>query len=149
MKEIPIKVKKIRNFNDIPLPTYMTDSASGMDLYADIDSSIEIKPLERVLISTGLIFEIPEGYEGEIRPRSGLAIKHGITVLNSPGTIDADYRGEVKIILVNLSNKPYKINRGDRVAQMVIKEVIRAKIIETDNLNETKRDSGGFGHTGF
>lgn len=149
MKEIIIKIKRIRDSKDIPLPTYMSDWASGMDLFADIDTPLEIKPFERVLVPTGFIFEIPKGYEAEIRPRSGLAIKYGITVLNSPGTIDADYRGEVKIILINLSDKPYVVNRGDRIAQMVIKEVVRANVLITDVLEETKRNSGGFGHTGF
>lgn len=149
MKEIILKVKKVKDNNDLPMPNYMSEWASGMDLYADIEESLEIRPLERVLIPTGLIFEIPKGYEAEIRPRSGLAIKYGITILNTPGTIDSDYRGEVKIILINLSDKPYLINRGDRIAQMVIKEVVRAKVLVTDNLEETKRNSGGFGHTGF
>lgn len=149
MKEITLKVKRLNDRNPLPLPAYMTDFASGMDLLADIESSIEIKPFERVIIPTGLIFEIPEGYEGEIRPRSGLAIKHGITVLNTPGTIDADYRGEVKIILINLGDKPYTINRGDRIAQLVLKEVIRAKVIETKEITITNRNTGGFGHTGF
>lgn len=149
MKEITVKIKKINKNQEILLPQYMSEWASGMDLYANIDEPLEIKPFERAIIPTGLIFEIPEGYEAEIRPRSGLAMKYGITVLNTPGTIDADYRGEVKIILINLSKEPYIVKKGDRVAQIVFKEVVRAKIEETDNLGSTKRDIGGFGHTGF
>ncbi len=147
MKEIILKIKKINN-STLPLPAYMTEHASGFDLMADIDSEMEIKPFDRVLIPTGIAVEIPEGYEAEIRPRSGLAIKYGITLLNTPGTIDADYRGEIKVILINLGQESFKIKKGDRIAQMVIKEVVRAKIVEAKSLGNTAREDGGFGHTG-
>ncbi len=148
MKEITLKVKRLTNSN-LPLPTYMSEHASGLDLMADIETDIELKPMQRVIVPTGISVEIPEGYEAEIRPRSGLAIRHGITLLNSPGTIDADYRGEIKIILVNLGNETFRIRKGDRIAQMVIKEVVKANIFEVDKLSTTKRENGGFGHTGI
>ncbi len=131
-----------------PLPNYATEGASGMDIRADIEMSVILQPLERTLIPTGLFVELPEGYEIQIRPRSGLAVKQGITCLNTPGTIDADYRGEIKVILINLSNEPQTIQNGDRIAQMVFQQV--AKIIwqPVNVINETDRGSGGFGHTG-
>ena len=134
--------------NDLKLPVYKTDGASGFDLMACIDENIVLLPSETKIIATGFIFEIPYGYEMEIRPRSGLAIKNGITVLNSPGTIDSDYRGEVKIILHNSSRVNFTIERGFRIAQAVLKESIRANIIETKNVSDTLRGVGGFGHTG-
>lgn len=130
------------------LPHYATAGAAGMDLNANIEESIVLKPLERTLVATGLFLEIPLGYEAQIRPRSGLAFKNGLTVLNSPGTIDADYRGEVKVILVNLSNQDFTINDGERVAQMVIAKHEQAVWVEVEQLKETDRGEGGFGHTG-
>ena len=131
-----------------PLPEYATFSAAGMDLRAFIDSPIELQPLERKLIPTGLFIELPIGFEAQIRPRSGLAFKHGVTVLNSPGTIDADYRGEVKVLLVNISNEKFVINDGERIAQMVIAKQEQVNCQLTDELTESERSSGGFGSTG-
>ncbi|MES2836927.1 MAG: dUTP diphosphatase [Bacteroidota bacterium] len=130
------------------LPSYATQYSAGVDLRADLETAIELQPLERKLISTGLFIELPEGYEAQIRPRSGLAFKNGITVLNSPGTIDADYRGEVKVLLVNLSNEKFLINDGERIAQMVIAKHETAIFNQVEILNETVRGEGGFGHTG-
>lgn len=139
---------KIVNQSKHPLPAYETSLSAGMDLRANLDQDVLLKPLERALIPTGLFVEIPEGNEAQIRPRSGLAIKHGITLLNTPGTIDADYRGEVKIILVNLSNQEYIIRDGERIAQMVIAEYKQIKWVEVVQLSDTERGAGGFGHTG-
>jgi len=139
---------KIVNLSKHPLPSYATLLSAGMDLRANIDEPIVLKPLERKLIPTGLFIELPEGYEAQIRPRSGLAIKHGITVLNSPGTIDADYRGEICIILINLSNDDFVINDGERICQMVIASHEHAEWEEVKILNDTDRGNGGFGHTG-
>lgn len=129
-------------------PAYETLQSAGVDLRANIDSSITLKPLERVLIKTGLFIALPDGYEAQVRPRSGLAYKNGITVLNSPGTIDADYRGEIGVILVNLSNTDFLINDGERVAQLVIAQYEQATFVEVDVLSETERGAGGFGSTG-
>lgn len=139
---------KLVNKSKHEAPAYATALAAGMDLRANIDNDIELKPLERTLVPTGLFMELPEGYEAQIRPRSGLAFKHGLTVLNSPGTIDADYRGEIKVLLVNLSNEPFVIKDGERIAQMVIAQhaTIRWHIAET--LEDTERSAGGFGSTG-
>ncbi len=139
---------KIVNTSKHPLPAYETIHAAGMDIRAELNEPICMKPLERVLVPTGLFIELPEGYEAQIRPRSGLAFKKGIGVLNSPGTIDADYRGEIKIILVNLSNEEFVVNDGERVAQMVIARHEKAEWIAVETLNETERGVGGFGHTG-
>ncbi|HQF12034.1 MAG TPA: dUTP diphosphatase [Paludibacteraceae bacterium] len=139
---------KIVNLSKHPLPKYATLLSAGMDLRANIDDPVVLKPLERKLIPTGLFIELPEGYEAQIRPRSGLAIKHGVTVLNSPGTIDADYRGEICIILINLSNDDFVINDGERICQMVIASHEHAEWVEVETLNETDRGNGGFGHTG-
>jgi dUTP pyrophosphatase len=139
---------KIINKSKHSLPEYSTMHAAGMDLRADIDGDIIIRPLGRALIKTGLFLEIPEGYEAQIRPRSGLAIKSGITVLNSPGTIDADYRGEVCIILVNLSDQEFIVKDGERICQMVIARHEKAEWVEVESLAETTRGTGGFGHTG-
>lgn len=140
---------KIINKSDNNLPAYETPNSAGMDLRAYLpESSIVIKPLERVLVPTGLYMEIPEGYEGQVRPRSGLAIKNGITVLNTPGTIDADYRGEVKVILINLSNSDFTINNGDRIAQIIFARCEQMDIVSVETLSETERGAGGFGHTG-
>ena len=139
---------KIINQSSNPLPEYATTGSSGMDIRAWLETPVTLQPLERTLISTGISVELPENYEIQIRPRSGLAVKQGITCLNTPGTIDADYRGEIKVILINLSNEPQTIQNGDRIAQMVFQQV--AKIIwqPVNMINETERGSGGFGHTG-
>jgi dUTP pyrophosphatase len=138
----------ITNKSTHQLPAYETLLSAGMDLRAFISESIVIKPLQRVLIPTGLSIELTEGLEAQIRPRSGLAFKNGITVLNSPGTIDADYRGEIKVLLVNLSDTDFVVNDGDRIAQMVISNYVKIKWTTTESLSETKRGAGGFGHTG-
>lgn len=134
---------------DIPLPTYATEGSAGMDVCAAVEQDVKIQPGETVLIPTGFILELPQGHEAQIRPRSGLAIKHGIGILNSPGTIDSDYRGEVKIILTNFGKKPYVVHRGDRIAQMVVAQYERVQWEETSSLIESARGEGGFGHTGI
>ncbi len=139
---------QVINKSKHPLPAYATELSAGMDIRANLSASVTLKPLERCLISTGLYIALPKGYEAQIRPRSGLAIKKGITVLNSPGTIDADYRGEICIILVNLSAEPFVIEDGERIAQMVIARHEQAEWTEVQTLDETERGSGGFGHTG-
>lgn len=139
---------KIVNISGNPLPSYSTEHAAGMDLRAAVSRSITLKPLERKLIPTGLFMELPEGYEAQIRPRSGLALKHGISVLNTPGTIDADYRGEVGVIVVNLSSEDFVIEQGERICQMVINKYEKISWTEVDQLAESIRGSGGFGHTG-
>lgn len=139
---------RIVNKSTHPLPAYETVHSAGMDLRAFTAEPVTLKPMERKLIPTGLFIELPVGYEAQVRPRSGLAIKHGITVLNSPGTIDADYRGEIGIILINLSDKNFTVNDGDRIAQMVIAQHARADLAETDHIDETERGAGGFGHSG-
>src|SRR5258706_2908205 len=138
---------KIVNTTSNALPEYATHGSSGMDIRVDIDIPVTLQPLERVLIPTGLFIELPEGYEAQIRPRSGLAIKQGITCLNTPGTIDADYRGEIKIILINLSQEPQTLQHGERIAQMIISKVEKAVLVLVDALNDTQRGNGGFGHT--
>src|SRR6187399_1963865 len=139
---------KIVNTSANPLPQYATKGSSGMDIRASLDIPVTLQPLERTLIPKGLFVEIPGGYEIQIRPRSGLAIKQGITCLNSPGTIDSDYRGEVKVILINLSGEEHTIHHGDRIAQMIVQTVTRSTWQQVDILNESKRGPGGFGHTG-
>ena len=139
---------RIINKSNHPLPSYATEDASGMDIRAFIEDNISISPLERVLVPTGLYLEIPKGFEAQIRPRSGLAIKQGITCLNSPGTIDADYRGEIKVILINLSNEVQSIENGDRIAQMVFQKVDQIEWLQVDEIDSTARNAGGFGHTG-
>ena len=139
---------RIVNRSTHPLPAYETEHSAGMDLRAFTEKQVTLRPGDRKLISTGLFIEIPPGYEAQVRPRSGLAIKHGITVLNSPGTIDADYRGEVCVILVNLSQEDFIINDGDRIAQMVIARHEKAELIETEEIDKTARGAGGFGHSG-
>lgn len=138
----------IVNHSGNPLPAYETVFSAGMDLRANLGHPIELKPLERCLIPTGLHIELPAGYEAQVRPRSGLAAKHGVTVLNTPGTIDADYRGEIKVILVNLSSETFVIHHGDRIAQMIVAKHERVELVCVDNLGETARGTGGFGHTG-
>ena len=142
-----VKVKIINNSSN-PLPLYATDGAAGMDVMADLKEPMTMKPMERKLIPTGLFVQLPKGYEAEIRPRSGLAARHGITCLNSPGTIDSDYRGEIKIILVNLSGEDQVIQPGDRVAQLIIQKVEKGNWVEVETLEMTTRNEGGFGHTG-
>jgi dUTP pyrophosphatase len=139
---------KIKNISGNPLPEYETEHSAGMDLRAHLNEPVILKPLGRCLVPTGLSIELPDGYEAQIRPRSGLSWKHGITVLNTPGTIDADYRGEIKVILVNFSDSEFVINNGDRICQVIINKYEKIKWEETDLLNETSRGSGGFGHTG-
>ncbi|MES2847409.1 MAG: dUTP diphosphatase [Bacteroidota bacterium] len=138
----------IVNNSDNPLPAYATEGSAGMDLRANITETIILQPLQRHLVPTGLFIELPLGYEAQVRPRSGMAINHGITCLNSPGTVDSDYRGEIKVILINLSNEPQQIKHGDRIAQMVISKVEQAHLELVQSLNETVRGGGGFGHTG-
>ncbi|MCQ2307272.1 MAG: dUTP diphosphatase [Bacteroidales bacterium] len=139
----------IVNKSDNALPNYETVNSAGMDLRAYLpDGQIVIKSMQRILVPTGLFMEIPVGYEGQVRPRSGLAIKSGITVLNSPGTIDADYRGEIKVILINLSDNDFVINSGDRIAQLIIAKCEQMEVVEVESLSETERGAGGFGHTG-
>lgn len=139
---------KIVNKSGQKLPAYATEASAGLDLRADIKESITLDSLERIAIPTGLYIALPKGYEAQIRPRSGLALKHGITILNTPGTIDADYRGEIKAILVNLSNKPFTIEPGERICQMVIAKHEQVEWEIVDTLDETERGNGGFGHTG-
>lgn len=139
---------KVINKGHQPLPTYATAQSAGMDLRANIEVPQILKPMERKLIATGLYIALPEGYEAQIRPRSGLALKHGITVLNTPGTIDADYRGEIKVLLVNFSDKEFVINDGERIAQMVIAQHEQGQFVEVTQLDETDRGAGGYGHTG-
>ncbi|MGZ3944479.1 MAG: dUTP diphosphatase [Mucilaginibacter sp.] len=139
---------RIINKSKNSLPAYETAHAAGMDLRADLESMVLLSPLERKLIPTGLHIELPEGFEAQIRPRSGLAFKHGISIVNSPGTIDADYRGEVKVLLINLSNEPFEVNSGDRIAQMIVSRHEKVNWEEVEILNETSRGAGGYGHTG-
>lgn len=139
---------KIINKSSHPLPAYESSSAAGMDLRADVKEAIVLNSLERALVPTGIYIELPHGFEAQIRPRSGLAAKHGVTVLNSPGTIDADYRGEIKVILVNLSSVPFTINNGERIAQMVVAAHQQVEWVEANELSETNRGAGGFGSTG-
>ena len=139
---------KVINHSKHDLPNYETKASAGLDIRANVEASIVLKPLERVLVKTGLFLEIPEGYEAQVRPRSGLALKKGITVLNSPGTIDADYRGEVGVILINLSNEDFTIEDGERIAQVVFAQVEQAEWINVETLTETERGEGGFGSTG-
>ncbi len=139
---------KIKNLSSNPLPSYATALSAGVDLYANLEDEVVLKPLDRAMIPTGIYLELPAGFEGQVRPRSGLAAKHGLSVLNSPGTVDADYRGEVKVILVNLSNEPFTVKHGERIAQLVIARHETANWINTEELSETERGTGGFGHTG-
>lgn len=139
---------KIVNQSRNPLPAYETEHAAGMDLRANLVESLLVDPMQRVLVPTGLYIELPEGFEAQVRPRSGLAFKHGITVLNSPGTIDSDYRGEIKVILINLSDKTFEIQNGERIAQMIIGKYEKAEWAQVDKLSDTQRGTGGFGHTG-
>ncbi|MFT2010288.1 dUTP diphosphatase [Pontibacter sp. 13R65] len=138
----------VLNKSKHPLPSYQTDHSAGMDLRANLEAPITLEPLQRALIATGLYIELPEGHEAQIRPRSGLAYKHGISIVNSPGTIDADYRGEIKVLLVNLSDKPFVVEDGERIAQMVVARYERIALVEAQELTDTVRGAGGYGSTG-
>jgi dUTP pyrophosphatase len=144
-----IKITRINQESDLPLPSYATEGSAGMDVYADINEPITIASQETVMIPTGLAIELPEGYECQVRSRSGLAAKFGVFALNAPGTIDPDYRGEIKVILSNFSDKEFEVKRGDRIAQLVIAQFVRAEWNLVDDLNNTERGSGGFGSTGI
>lgn len=145
-----LRILRLPHAEELPLPAYQSAHAAGFDLLAAVpeDGPITLDPSDRVLVPTGLVFELAAGYEAQIRPRSGLTLKHGIAVLNSPGTIDADYRGEVRVLLINLGNVPFLIRRGDRIAQAIVAPVAQVEIVEADALNETERGAGGFGSTG-
>lgn len=147
VRGLEVGVMRVEGAEDLPLPKYETEQAAGLDLRANVEDTVILKKGEIKLIGTGIKIELPEGYEAQVRPRSGLAAKHGITVLNTPGTVDADYRGEVKVILINLGEKDFEINRGDRIAQLVINRYERVKLVEKEELSKTVRDKGGFGHT--
>ena len=146
---VAVQVRRVRAQKDpLPLPRYQTDGAAGLYLLADIDAEWTLLPMERKAVPTGLAIALPEGFEAQVRPRSGLALRHGVTCLNSPGTIDADYRGEVQVILANLSSTPFSLKRGERIAQLVVAPVVRAALVEVEVLPTTTRGSGGFGSTG-
>ena len=147
MGNIIVRIKKLRP-NTASLPAYMTPNAAGMDLFADLDEDIVLQPGARSLLPTGIALALPHGYEAQIRPRSGLALRHGITLVNSPGTIDQDYRGEIGIIMVNHGREPFTVRNGERIAQMVFAPIARAELQVVDDLDETDRGEGGFGHTG-
>jgi dUTP pyrophosphatase len=146
MKGIPVRIKRVRPAASIPC--YQTEHAAGVDLHAALEEPFVLHPWERALVPTGIAMEIPPGYEGQVRPRSGLALRHGIALVNSPGTVDADYRGEVGVILVNLGSEPFRVENGERIAQMVFARCERADFLVVDELSETGRGAGGFGHTG-
>lgn len=148
MDTIPVKVKRLAHNSDLPLPAYESEGSSGMDIRASLRKTVFLNPGEIKLIPTGLAVAVPPGYEAQIRPRSGLALRHGIGMVNSPGTIDSDYRGEIGIIMINWGTAPYAVNRGDRIAQMVLSKVYRADFAEVEDLDATSRGRGGFGHTG-
>jgi dUTP pyrophosphatase len=148
VKTVKIRIKRKPGCEDLPLPKYMSQGSSGMDLYADVQGDVTLNPGERKLISSGIFMSLPEGFEAQTRPRSGLALKNGITLVNTPGTIDSDYRGVINLIVANTANEPFVIKRGMRIAQIVLQEVVRAEIEESDELDETVRSAGGFGHTG-
>jgi len=148
MAEVEIQFTRRPGTEDVPLPRYMSDHASGMDVCAAVDQPVTLEPGDIRLIPTGITVAIPPGYEIQVRPRSGLALKHGLTIVNAPGTIDSDYRGEVGIILANMGRQPFTIERGMRVAQLVVQSVVRARLAERPSLDGTNRSSGGFGHTG-
>ncbi len=145
---VALRVRRVRAAGRVPLPKYMTADAAGMDLAADLDSPVVLAPGERRAIPSGFVFEVPPGYELQVRPRSGLALKHGLTLPNSPGTVDADFRGEVQVILANGGSEPVEITPGMRIAQAVLAPVVRALVSEVDDLTDTARGAGGFGHTG-
>lgn len=144
-----IHLKRLKKEHPVSLPQYMTEGSSGMDLFASLEKEVTLEPGERRLIPTGICVAIPDGFEGQIRPRSGLAIQKGIGIVNAPGTIDADYRGEIGVLLINLGREPFTIRDGDRIAQMVISQVLRVTLEEVNDLPPTRRQGGGFGHTGI
>ncbi len=148
MSQVELKIMRLPHGRGMDLPTYQTEFSAGMDLPAAVETPLVVNPGQIVMVPTGLAMAIPPGHEGQVRPRSGLAIKHGLTVVNAPGTIDADYRGEVKVGLINLGQEAVTINRGDRVAQLIIAALTQAQPVEVDTLSETARGEGGFGHTG-
>ena len=148
MYTVEVFIQRLPGAEDLPLPTYATRDAAGVDLYAAVSETVTVLPGKRGLIPTGIAIALPKGYEAQVRPRSGLALKYGITLLNTPGTIDADYRGEIKVILVNLGSEPFSVRRGDRIAQLVVQPVFRVKWREASVLDGTPRGDGGFGHTG-
>lgn len=148
MDRVILNIKRLDNNLDLPLPSYQSDSSSGLDIRAAVHKAITLKPGEIKLIPTGLSISLPKGYEAQIRPRSGLALRHGLGLVNSPGTIDADYRGEIGVIAINWGKKPFTIKRGDRIAQVVINKISRVRVEEVDELDPTKRGKGGFGHSG-
>lgn len=148
MDIVEIKIKRKAGCEDLPWPDYMSEGASGLDLYAAVEEALTLSPGEFRLIPTGVFIAVPRGYEAQVRPRSGLALKNGIGVLNSPGTVDSDYRGEVGVILINLGQQPFVVKRGMRIAQLVVQGVARARLIPVEVLEETDRGEGGFGHTG-
>lgn len=147
-KELSVKVRLTEAARDLPLPRYMTEGAAGLDLAAAVEQDLLLEPGKTALVPTGLQLEIPLGFEGQVRPRSGLALRHGVTLLNSPGTIDADYRGEVRVILINLGPEPFTIRRGERIAQLVFSRVAQAELQPVVELAPSARGEGGFGHTG-
>ena len=149
MKEIQVQVKTFPHFEGLTIPDYQTAGSSGFDLLAACDATLLIEPGHRALVPTGISLSLPTGLEAQIRPRSGLALRNGVTLLNTPGTIDSDYRGEIKVILINLGQEAFAVERGMRIAQAVIAEVVKAKLVLADNLDATLRGSGGFGHTGI
>ncbi len=149
MEKVKIKIKRKPGCEDLPIPEYMSEFSSGMDICADVDGGVVLAPGEIKLISAGFYMSLPAGYEAQIRPRSGLAVKHGISIVNTPGTIDSDYRGLVGIVVINHGKQPFAIKRGSRIAQMVIQKVIKAQIELSDELDETVRSDGGFGHSGI
>jgi dUTP pyrophosphatase len=148
LERITVRIKRLESNPDLPLPGYETEGSSGMDIRAAVEVPVILNPGEIKLVPTGFSMSIPNGYEGQVRPRSGLALRHGIGMVNSPGTIDSDYRGEVSIILINWGRTPFTINRGDRIAQMVIGKVFRVDLSDVDSLDSTLRGEGGFGHSG-
>ena len=148
MEKIRVAIERLSGSEDLPLPRYMTDHAAGMDIVAAVATEIALAPRERALIPTGIAIALPAGYEAQIRPRSGLALRSGVTLVNTPGTIDADYRGEIRIILINHGTEPFVVRRGDRIAQMVVAPVCRVTWDLRQGLSDTARGSGGFGHTG-
>ncbi|TLN14064.1 dUTP diphosphatase [bacterium] len=145
---LTVRIKRIRSQGETPLPCYMTTHSAGMDLYADLSNDVILAPGERALVPTGIAIELPDGFEAQIRPRSGLAMRHGITLVNSPGTIDPDYRGEIGVIIINHGVEPFVLKSGERIAQMVFSRFVRAELHEVAELGETARGEGGFGHTG-
>jgi len=148
VSDIVLRVEQLPEARDLPAPAYMTEQASGLDLRAAVESEVSLAPGEFATIPTGIRISLPPGHEGQVRPRSGLAAKHGVTLVNAPGTIDADYRGEVRVVLINLGDKPFVVSRGDRIAQLVVAPVTRARVELVDKLDSTDRGGGGFGHTG-